>query len=309
MRAPLFSLVLFILSGFYCAAAEVLRVSVFSTVLTEVAQKVGGTEVRVTGHVPVGADPHEFEPRPADLKTVAASDLVLLSAKHMEGYVGKLREATGGKIQVLEVGAQLPTLWMNLGKGGHGNHAHSHEGHGHSGKGEKVEDPHWWHSIENMRKTVRVVRDEFSRLRPAQKAVFDSNASVYERELADLQQWARARVAELPRDKRKLVTSHEAFQYFAKEFGFTVYAVEGLSEADQPSSKKVADLLTVIQQQRVKAVFSQDAVNPKVLREITSSTGARLGGQLWADGLGPGEASTYAGMFRHNVNTLVEALK
>ena len=127
--------------------------------------------------------------------------------------------------------------------------------------------------------------------------------------MAELHQWAKARIAELPRDRRKLVTSHEAFQYFAKEFGFTVYYVEGLTESDQPASRKVAELLHVIQQQKVKAVFAQDAVNPKVLREITSSTGAKLGGQLWADGLGPKEASTYGGMFRHNVNTLVEALK
>jgi zinc/manganese transport system substrate-binding protein len=146
-------------------------------------------------------------------------------------------------------------------------------------------------------------------LRPDLKVQFESNAAQYDKDLVELQQWARTKVAELPRDRRKLVTSHEAFQYFAREFGFTVYSVEGLTESDQPASKKVAELLTVIQQQKVKAVFAQDAVNPKVLREITSGTGAKLGGQLWADGLGPGTASTYTGMFRHNVNTLVEALK
>lgn len=304
MKKALLSLMLLILGGIFCPAAEVLKISVFSTILTEVAQKVGGNQVRVTGHVPVGADPHEFEPRPSDLKAVAAADLVLLSAKHMEGYVGKLREATGGRVRVLEVGDQLPTLWMQEEKGGHDHRKHPAE-HKH----EKVEDPHWWHSIENMRRSARIVRDELARLRPEQKASFETNAALYEKELGDLQQWARARIAELPRDRRKLVTSHEAFQYFAKEFGFTVYAVEGLSESDQPASKKVADLLNVIRQQKVKAVFAQDAVNPKVLREITSGTGAKLGGQLWADGLGTGGASTYAGMFRHNVNTLVEALK
>jgi zinc/manganese transport system substrate-binding protein len=304
MKNGLFSLLLFVLGGFSASAAEVLKVSVFSTVLTEVAQKVGGAQAKVTGHVPVGADPHEFEPRPSDLKTVAASDMVLVSAKHMEGYVGKLREATGGRVKVVEVGDQLPSLWLQEEQGGHAGHKHAGGGHG-----GKIEDPHWWHSIENMRKCVRILREEFARLRPEQRSVFEANALAYEKELGELQQWAKGRIAELPRDRRRLVTSHEAFQYFAKEFGFTVYYVEGLTESDQPASRKVADLLKVIQQQRVKAVFAQDAVNPKVLREITAGTGAKLGGQLWADGLGPKEASTYAGMFRHNVNTVVEALK
>jgi zinc/manganese transport system substrate-binding protein len=322
MKTLFFRLILLVLGVARLSAAEPLRISVFSTVLTEVAQRVGGDQVRVTGHVPVGADPHEFEPRPSDLKTVAGADLILLSAKHMEGYVGKLREVTGGRVRVLEVGDQMPGLWLKEGKeaknekplpryskgaSGVGGREHGHT-HAHAGEG-KIEDPHWWHSIENMRRAVRMVRDECARLRPGQKSAFEANAAVFEKELGELQQWAKARIAELPRDRRKLVTSHEAFQYFAKEFGFTVYYVEGLTESDQPASRKVADLLTVIQQQKVKAVFAQDAVNPKVLKEITASTGAKLGGQLWADGLGPKEASTYAGMFRHNVNTLVEALK
>jgi ABC-type Zn uptake system ZnuABC Zn-binding protein ZnuA len=282
-----------------------LKVSVFSTILNEIAQRVGGDAVKSTSHVPVGADPHEFEPRPADLKVVATADMILLSAKHMEGYVGKIREVSG-KARVVEVGAQISSVWVAREVHSHGdparNEAHRHEH-------EKIEDPHWWHSVENMRKAVSVIRDEFSKLRPENKAMFSANAAAYDGELVNLQQWAKRRIAELPRDRRKLVTSHEAFEYFAKDFGFKVFYVEGLTASDQPASKKVVELLETIQAQRVKAVFAQDSVNPKVLREITSSTGAKLGGQLWADGLGSGEAATYDGMFRHNVNTLVEALK
>ena len=309
MKSVVFGFVLSFLSGL-CAlaaeppkAAEPLKVSVFSTVLSEIAQRVGGDAVKVTGHVPVGADPHEFEPRPSDLKVVSAADVILLSAKHMEGYVGKLREVSA-TARVVEVGGHVSSVWVEREA-----HAHTDGAKGEGHKHEKVEDPHWWHSIENVRKAAGLIRDEFSKLRPGSKAVFASNAAAYDEELLELQQWARRRIAELPRDRRKLVTSHEAFEYFAKEFGFKVFYVEGLTASDQPASKKVAQLLETIQAQKVKAVFSQDAVNPKVLREITASTGARLGGQLWADGLGGGAASTYDGMFRHNVNTLVEALK
>jgi ABC-type Zn uptake system ZnuABC Zn-binding protein ZnuA len=303
MKSMLFGLVLSFLSGVCLKAAEPLKVSVFSTILNEIAQRVGGDAVKSTGHVPVGADPHEFEPRPSDLKVVSSADVILLSAKHMEGYVGKLREVSG-KARVVEVGAQISSVWVTREA-----HTHGEGGKAEPHKHEKIEDPHWWHSVENMRKAVGVIRDEFSKLRPESKAVFVANAAAYDRELVDLQQWAKRRIAELPRDRRKLVTSHEAFEYFARDFGFKVFYVEGLTASDQPASKKVAELLETIQTQKVKAVFAQDSVNPKVLREITSSTGAKLGGQLWADGLGAGDAATYDGMFRHNVNTLVEALK
>lgn len=276
-------------------AEQPLKISSFSTVLSELATRVGGEAVQVYAHVKPGSDPHDFEPRPADLKRVSEADLVLLSAKHMEGYVGKLSEASGGRARFLEVGAQLPSLWLRT--------------EGTDGKALKEEDPHWWHSVENTRRAAKVVRDALGELRPQQRELFQKNAAAYVAELGELQKWARQRIAELPRDKRKLVTSHDALQYFAKEYGFTVHPVEGLTPSEQPASRQVAELLMTIKNQRVKAVFSEDTVNPKVIKQITSETGAVMGGQLWVDGLGTGEAATYPGMFRHNVNTIVEALK
>jgi len=295
MREGLF----FSLTLFWCCfatgvAAEPVRVSTFSSVLTELAERVGGPLVSVTGHVAAGTDPHEFEPKPSDLKVVSRADLVLLSAKHLEGYVGKLREATEGKARFVEVGAQMPSLWQ-VGESGRAE--------------EKVEDPHWWNSVGNMRRAVAVVRDALSEVRPEERAAFGANARAYDVELLELEKWVRSKVAELPRDKRKLVTSHDALQYFAKDYGFTVYPVSGLTSAEQPSSRQVADLLRIIKEQRVKAVFAEDTVNPKVLQQMTAETGAVLGGQLWVDGLGTGEAAHYTGMFRHNVTTVVEALK
>jgi ABC-type Zn uptake system ZnuABC Zn-binding protein ZnuA len=221
----------------------------------------------------------------------------------MEGYVNKLQEATGGKNTFLEVGDQFPSLKL---KGGH-DHGHQH-GHKH-GKAEAVEDPHWWHSVGNVQRAAKVVRDALIKLDPEGKAAYAANTDSYLAELADLQKWAKAELAKLPRNKRKLVTSHDAFQYFAQENGFTVYSVEGISTADQPSSKNVAELIKIIKAQGVKAIFAENIENPKVLQEITRETGAVLGPPLHADGLGEGEAGTYAGMYKHNVSTVVEALK
>jgi ABC-type Zn uptake system ZnuABC Zn-binding protein ZnuA len=274
-------------------AAEPIRVSSFSTILTEVAQQVGGTRVTVTGHVKPGVDPHEFEPKPADMKIVGDAQLILLSAKHMEGYVGKLKEATGARGRLIEVGDGFSSLKMR----------------DENDPSRIAEDPHWWHSAANVAKAAKIVRDALIAISPDDTAPFTDNAAKYVARLETLQKWARAKVAELPRDQRKLVTSHDAFQYFARENGFTIYAIEGISSSDQPSSKKVADIIATIRSQHVKAIFTESLENPKVLTEITRETGVKIGGELYADGLGEGEAATYEGMYKHNVTTIVEALK
>ena len=274
-------------------AVERIRVSSFSTVLTEVAEQVGGDLVEVTAHVKPGIDPHEFEPKPADLKTVGDSQLVLLSAKQMEGYLGKLREATAGKATFLEVGAGVASLKMA----------------DNENPAKAVEDPHWWHSIANVAKAAKLVRDALTTIAPSDAATFSTNADRYLARLAALEKWTKRKLAELPRDQRKLVTSHDAFQYFARENGFTIYAIEGVSSADQPSSQRVADLIRLVREQGVKAVFTESIENPKVLAEITRETGAVVGGKLYADGLGDGDAATYEGMYKHNVATIVDALK
>lgn len=259
-----------------------LRVSSFSTILTEIAREVGGDKVDVTGHVKPGADPHEFEPSSADLKVVASAEIILASGKHLEGYVGKLREAAGGKASLLEIGNQLP--------------------------GPK-DDPHWWHSVGNLRRATRLVRDELIRLRPNARAKFLENAAAYADRLETLEKWVKSKVAELPKDRRKLVTNHDSFGYFAREFDFAVYPIAGLTQNDQPGSKKVAQIITTIREQGVKAIFSEDIENPKVIQQITRETGAKLGGKLFSDGLGPKPNDTVDAMVRHNVNTIVEALK
>lgn len=274
--------------------AEKIRVSTFSSILTEIVRQVGGDRVEVIGHVKPGSDPHDFEPKPSDLRAVANAQLVLLSAKHMEGYVAKLEEATGTKGSIIRVGDQFPSLKLSV---QHGDH--SHDG----------EDPHWWHSIRNIARATKIVRDELTRLSPADKSAFTANASAYLTKLESLDDWVKNKVAELPRDKRKLVTNHDAFGYFAREYGFTVMPIAGLSKNDQPGSKKTAELIQAIKAAGVKAVFSEDVANPKVIKEISHETGAKFGGSLLSDGLGAGVGETVEAMFKHNVGTIVDSLK
>jgi ABC-type Zn uptake system ZnuABC Zn-binding protein ZnuA len=294
MKILLFSFIAFLAVAMAAQAADKVRVSSFSTILTEIAQQVGGDRVEVTGHVKPGVDPHEFEPKPEDLKIVGDAQLILLSAKHMESYVGKLKEATGTKGDMVEVGDGFASLKLKSEKD----------------PDKVIEDPHWWQSVANTGKAVKIVRDELIKVSPADKAVFTENAAKYLSKLDALEKWVKNELAKLPRDKRKLVTSHDAFQYFARENGFTIHAIEGISSEDQPSSKKVGDIVAAIKAEGVKAIFPESIENPKVLTEITRETGVKIAPPLYADGLGDTpEASTYEAMYKHNVTTIVEALK
>jgi len=272
-------------------AAEPVKVVSFSTILAEVAQQVGGSAVDVVELVKPGMDPHEYQPTPGDLRQLADAKLVLASGKNMEHYLDKLAGSAGPGAMIVKVGDQMPSLQLNEGGSG------------------LVQDPHWWHSIANVEKATKIVRDALILADPVNTAEFTNNANAYLAKLVALNTWVKQKVADLPRDKRELVTSHDAFQYFAKQYGFTIYPIEGISTEQEPSAKQVDDLIATIKSQGVKAIFLEDTLNPKVSSEITRETGAKIGGMLYADGLGSGEGSTYEGMVKHNVTTIVEALK
>jgi zinc/manganese transport system substrate-binding protein len=284
------------------SGANVLKVASFSTVLTEIAEQVGGNQVSVAGLVKPGQDPHEYQPTPDDLRQAADANLILLSGKHLEHYLDKVQQATGGKAASLSVGDMLPNLKMKA-------DPDEPQAKAAADRNGMIDDPHWWNSVANVEKATMIVRDVLTKLDPANQADYEEHAKAYLAKLEALDAWAKRKVAELPRNKRKLVTSHDAFQYLAKDYGFKVYAIEGVSTETEPSNRHVAALIEEIKRQQVKAIFLENTLNPKVSTEITRETGAKIGGMLYADGLGEGDGSTYDGMFRHNISTIVEALK
>ena len=278
-----------LLSSLAISQAAALKVTSFSTITTDLAKNIGGNNIDLIPIVKPGVDPHEFQPSPSDVQQVGESDLVLLTGKGIEGYLTKLQESAPHAAFV-DCGKAFPSLHM-------------------VDEGKDIEDPHWWHSIANVKKAAEVVKTALIRADPAHSKEYEKNADAYLGRLADLETWAKEKIATLPRDKRKLVTSHDAFQYFARDFGFKIYAIEGVSTEDEPSSKKVAELIQTIKDQGVKAVFFENIENPKVITAITRETGAKIGGELYADGLGDKEATTYIDMMKHNVTTIVDSLQ
>jgi zinc/manganese transport system substrate-binding protein len=211
-------------------------------------------------------------------------------------YLRNLRDALPKQVQVLAVGDQLPSLTKGAEQGK-------------DAENEATQDPHWWNSISETERATAVVRDALARLDGQHAADYQAGATAYLSALKELESWVKRKVAELPRDRRILVTSHDAFQYFAKDYGFQIDSIEGLTTDQEPSVSHVTAIIAEIKKQGVKAIFLENTLNPKVSVEITRESGAKIGGSLYADGLGPGDGETYEGMFRHNVTTIVDALK
>ena len=278
-----------------CAAAQAqsrpLRVVTLSTVLTEISREVGGAQVEVTGLVRPGIDPHSFNPSPADMRSVVDADLVLASGLNLEAYLVRLVASVGPGGRVVAVGDSLPVVLLTPGGGGE-------------------KDPHWWHSIADMAAAVDLVRAEFARMRPASAEFFARNAAAYTAGLRELQSWSAAEVARIAPGRRELVTSHDAFGYFAHDFGFTVHPINGLSTESETDAKHLAGLVDLIRRDRIPAIFVESTANPRLVENLLGETGARLGGTLYADGLGPNGsgAETYDSMYRHNVRAIVGAL-
>jgi zinc/manganese transport system substrate-binding protein len=275
------------------AGAGPLRVVTLTTVLTEIAREVGGGEVEVTGLVQPGVDPHTFNPSPSDIRLVVDADLVLASGLNLESYLDRLVASVGPKVNVVAVGDAVPVV-LSIPKAG--------------GAGER--DPHWWHSIDDMRFAADLIRADLSRLRPGSREIFARNAEAYGLRLSALKEWVAGEVATLPPPRRHLVTSHDAFGYFGHDYGFVVHPINGLSSEGEPDAKHLAALIDLIRREKIRAVFAESSVNPRLVENLLDETGARLGDTLYADGLGPpgSGADTYETMYRHNVRAIIGGL-
>ncbi len=284
------------------AGAAPIRVASLSTVMADLARDIGGDRVEVLEIVKPGIDPHIFEPSPGDYKTISNSRILLASGLGFEGYLDKLRPVLEKSGVQLVVGGEVVEPIEGACEGHDHSDDHDHHHHG-------TQDPHWWQSVSNVQLVAGQIREALIAADPEGRETYTKNATMLDARLGDLAKWVRLQIVKLPKKNRVLVTSHDALGYFAKDYGFEILPVQGISTSDQPSSQKVRDLIGLIQVQGVKAIFAESIENPKVLGQITVETGAKLGGVIYADGLGSGDAGTYEGMMRHNVTTIVEALK
>lgn len=279
------------------AAQEKLNVIATFSILADLVKNVGGDRVEVSSLVGPNSDAHVYSPTPADAKKLAASKVVVTNGLGFEGWMTRLIKASGFKGPVI-VATKGVTPRKTPG-------AHSHGGHSHGGT-----DPHAWQSVANVKIYVANIRDALVAADPAGKAAYEANAAAYLAKLDALEKEVIDAVARIPADRRRIITTHDSFGYFAAAYGVQFIAPQGVSTESQPSAKDVAKIITQIKRQKIPAVFMENVSDPRLLKQIADETGAKVGGTLYSDALTDekGPAPTYIDLMRHNLGSFSAAL-
>ena len=305
------------LSSLLCGArAAPLRVVSFHSVLAEFATRIGGSEVEVLCLIPAGTDPHSFSPAPADVRVIARAELLLANGFELEPYLEKLVRNSGTQASLYEASTAIRERVVSCaaGESPHaaepkaGAHAHEHAyEHAHE-HGEF--DPHWWHSVRAASDVAGGICAQLSALCPAAAPAMQQRLAELRAELAQLERWCLQTLEKLPPARRQLVTSHDAFGYLARDFGFSIHPLNGVNPDSEADARSLARLIDFVSKNKIHAIFPDNTENPRVLAAMTRETGARLGGTLYADGLGEpgGPAATYQAMYRHNLAAIVVGL-
>ena len=268
---------------------------------------VGGDRVAVSALVGPSADAHVYAPTPRDAKIVGAARLIVVNGLGFEGWMDRLVQASATRAPVIVAIADVvplppPYPLPHAGEGRVG---------GRFGNAAAGIDPHAWQSVRNAEIYASNIRDGLMRVDPQGRGTYEANAAAYMQELARLDADIRRAVATIPPARRKVITTHDAFGYFAADYGIEFVAVQGVSTETEASARDIARIIRAIREQNIPALFFENAVDPRLVRRIAAETGARIGGTLFSDALTapPGPAATYVDMMRHNIREIVDALK
>lgn len=307
------------------ASAENLKVVASFSIIADFAKNVGGDRIELTTLVGPDGDAHVYEPKPADAVAMAGADVVLVNGLQFEGFLQRLVEASSTKASIVELTRGIEAIKMEEeGPEHHEGEATEAEGHDHAAEGVKEEaheeageehhhgeiDPHAFQSVHNAEIYVRNIADAFCAADAAGCAAYKANAEVYTAKLEALDEEIRAGVASIPEDKRVIITSHDAFGYFAHEYGIAFLAPEGVSTESEASAADVAALIGQVKEDKASAIFVENITNPRLIEQIAAETNLKVGGVLFSDALSAedGRAATYIDMMRSNIGTIRGAI-
>jgi zinc/manganese transport system substrate-binding protein len=268
-------------------AQERLNVVASFSILADFARAIGGDRVDVMTLVGPNADVHVYTPAPSDAKTIAGAKLVIVNGLGLEGWLPRLVQSAGGKATIVVASTGIAPL-----------------------KRGAEADPHAWQSVPNAKIYVANIRDALAAADPADAAAFHANAGRYLAELDALDTEVRAAVANIPPERRKVISTHDAFGYFAEAYGIAFIAPLGVSTETEPSARDIAGIIGQIKQAKIPAVFLENMSDDRLIGRIAAESGAKLGGTLYSDALTSekGDAPTYIAMVKHNITALTSAL-
>lgn len=278
-------------------AAYPLPVVCTTGMVADIVQNVGGKHVAVATLMGEGVDPHLYKPSPGDVSRLNAAAVVFYSGLHLEGKMGDIFVRTARKKPTFAVTELIPEdRLIEL--------ADSHY------------DPHVWFDVALWSEAATVVRDALSEVDPEHAADYAANANAYQASLAELDQYCRQQLGVIPKERRVLVTAHDAFHYFGRAYDVDVRAVQGVSTETEAGVREINELVDFIVNHKIKAVFVESTISERNIQALVEGCAARghtvaIGGELFSDAMGPSGSpeGTYAGMVRHNVDTIKKALE
>lgn len=285
MRRILLCVLLLIASPVH--AAERLSVVASFSILGDFVRNVGGDRVNVTTLVGADSDVHVYTPAPSDAKRIADAQLVIVNGLGLEGWLPRLVQSSGSKATIVTASAGIAPLKLG-----------------------SAADPHAWQSVPNAKIYVADIASALAAADPDDAELFRTQAKAYLEKLEALDREVREAVAKIPAERRKVISTHNAFGYFAAEYGVQFVAPLGVSTETEPSARDIAAIIGQIKAARIPAVFLENISDDRLIRRIAAETGAKVGGTLISDGLTgeKGPAPTYIDMVRHNIKALTSAL-
>ncbi len=265
--------------------------------VADLARNIGGEQVAVTSLMGAGVDPHLYKPVPSDIRKLRDADLIFYSGLHLEGKMAEVLGNLAKSQPVFAVAEYLPTEEL----------LSTEEG---------AYDPHIWFDVTLWTEASKVVEEVLVDYDPDRAETYRQNAEAYRSKLAELDRYAREQIVTIPESRRVLITAHDAFRYFGKAYGIQVKGIQGISTESEASVRAINELVRFITDQKIKAVFVESSVsdrNMKALLEGCERNGhaVQIGGELFSDAMGKDGTpeGTYPGMVRHNVDTIVKALR
>jgi manganese/zinc/iron transport system substrate-binding protein len=264
--------------------------------VADLVERIGGAHVKVHQLMSAGIDPHQYKAAPADRIACDRADMIFYSGLHLEGKLADMFEKLAAKKPVFAVADKLPEALLLSSDGAH--------------------DPHVWFDVSLWRQTIPVVREALIERDPAHADEYRKNAAAYEAELDKLHEECKTALAGVPKEQRVMITAHDAFEYFGRAYGVEVHGIQGISTESEASVKEVNRLVDLLVSRKIKAVFVETSVSERNINSLLEGCRAqghevRIGGELFSDAMGEKGTpeGTYPGMIRHNVKTVVEALK
>ncbi|WP_409276893.1 metal ABC transporter substrate-binding protein [Pseudomonas defluvii] len=274
------------------AQAKTIEAVASFTVIADMVHNVGGDHVHVTSLIGPNGDPHAYEPTPNDAQSLKKADIVFVSGLHLEGWLDRLIKASGYKDKPVVLSDGIKTRSMEE-------------------DGKRITDPHAWNSAANGIVYVRNIITALQKADPTNASDYKANGERYIAELKELDSYALTQVQAIPSEKRKVLTSHDAFGYFGDAYGVTFLSPLGFSTETEASAADVAKLIKQIKHEHVSTYFFENSSDPRLVKQIADASGAQPGGELYVEALSPadGPAASYLQMFRYNVDKLTTAMK